>query len=50
MVSKLVKQEEENKVEQKKRLSRQELKHRQSMLLTSFAPMKPIVVTKEMET
>jgi len=26
------------------------MRHRQSILLTSFAPMKPIVVTKEMET
>jgi len=50
MVKKLGKQEEENKVEQKKRLSRPDMKHRQSMLLTSFAPMRPIIATKEMMT
>ena len=50
MANKLVKQEEDNKVEQKQRRVRQDMKNRQSILLTSFAPMKPIVVTKAIST
>lgn len=52
MVKKLQKQEEENKEERKTRPSREHMRARgQSFLLaTSFAPMRPVVLTKEIET
>ena len=49
MAKKLEKEEEERK-NAPKRPSRGDFKHRQSVLLSSFAPMKPIVVTREIET
>lgn len=50
MINKLNKVEEENK-EGRKKSFRQDMRMRhQSFLLSSFAPMKPIVQTREIET
>jgi len=50
MVSKLAKQEEEIKEGKKRGSIRGDFRNRQSVLLTSFAPMRPIVTTKESTT